>query len=115
MSRVNAALAVSLLLAAGAARAEEPWLPLAEGKRWTYAAKITKRAAVLSKTTEEEVTATRGAPETIDGRTVHRVELRHDEGTTSVGAASDGDTVWIVSASDDRLPLLPARTQPGAL
>src|SRR5688572_3739709 len=114
MHRLTVALSLTLLVA-GPAAAQEPWLPLAEGRRWTYAAKTTKRAAVINKTSDFVGTATCGPGENVEGRTVHRVEFRSDEGMVAVWAASDADTVWVVSASDDRLPILPARTQTGTM
>ncbi len=102
----------------GAASAEDDasLLPLAEGRRWTYDVKRTTQAAVVRTTDQGAATATCGAAETIDGRAYHRVTWRDEEQRErSAWVRADGSEVDVHRASDDRLPLLPARREPGRL
>ncbi|MCO5171794.1 MAG: FapA family protein [Planctomycetes bacterium] len=113
-----APLLAALLAAAAPARADDSrsLLPLAEGRRWTYQARTTTRAAVVSTTTEGVASATCGARESVDGRDLWRLAWRDDEGREAVAwVRADAEQVEVARASQDRLPLLPARAEPGRL
>lgn len=112
-----AALLAALLTGAPAAADESrSWLPLAEGRRWTYQTRTTTRAAVVSTTTDGVATATCGARESVDGRDLWRLAWRDEDGHEVVAwMRGDAEGVEVARASQDRLPLLPARSEPGRL
>lgn len=98
------AVLVLTVLAAGIARADDPWLPLADGKRWTYAVKVTSRAAIASSTKEGTATATCGAGD----NGVFPLAWRMEDGESRTAwVSSDAAGVTVVRASGDKLPLLP--------
>lgn len=106
------------LIAAGVAVAGEEGslLPLAEGRRWTYDVVRTTQAAVVRTSDRGAATATCGDAETVEGRTFHRVTWRDEEQRErSAWVRADAQQVELHRASDDRLPLLPARREPGRL
>lgn len=98
-----------------ATQAGEPWLPLSEGKRFTYQAKTTTRAAVVATTKEGTVTATVVRREKLGGQEWFRIEWRGgDEGLDGVHwVRSDAQGVQLGRSSDDHLWLVPATLEPG--
>lgn len=101
-----------------AAQAQESWLPLSEGRRFTYQRKTTTRAAVVATTQQGTVTATVVRREQVDGQEWFRVEWRDDEEELSAThwVRADAQGVALGRSSDDHLWLVPAaKLAPGAV
>lgn len=107
---------LGLFLLAGVAGAEEPWLPLAEGKRWEY--RLTARttaAGIAEMSRQGRATASVEGKESVDGVEWFRVTWKDDAGGLNAThwVRSDAAQVEVARTSDDHLLLVPAKVEPG--
>lgn len=101
--RLAAVLAFTCLTAV-AARADDVWIPLADGKSWTYAVKVTSRAVMVNNTKQGVATATCAAAE----GGLHQLTWRLEDGENRIAwLSSDATGVTIARSSSDKLILLP--------